>query len=160
MPQNFYEFQEVRDNKNARPRGIRSLGTISFRTFAGAGHFEEYVRENLPAHVAPARVPSASLSAESDFLDRGWAFLRRPLSIGALGGEALEVHVVPVHVVLQQLREIPAQDLELRPPVGIGVPASRYYPEELASTVRRPLQPITVVHVPHDFPRRHIRVRC
>lgn len=126
------------------------------------------------AHVYPSILRRARSSIDAPRLSRVIDFPRRSgmrrgssdealpkiASVGTLGSEALEVHVVSIHVVLQQLGEIPAQGLEFRPAVGIGVPTARYHPEELATAVRRPLQPITVVHVPHDFPRRHIRVRC
>lgn len=65
-----------------------------------------------------------------------------------------------VHIVLEKLGQIPSQRLEFRPPVRIGVPTPGYHSEQLASTVRRPLQSITVLHVPHHFPCRHVRVRC
>lgn len=85
---------------------------------------------------------------------------RIQFSVGALGREALEIDVMSVQVVLEQLCQVPPQRLKFRPAVWISMPASGYHPEQLASAVRRPLQSITVLHVPHDFPCRHVRVRC
>lgn len=101
-----------------------------------------------------------SMIAKRKIISKGFRLNRSECSIGAFGCETLEVHVMSVHIVLEKLGQIPSQRLEFRPPVWIGVPTPGYHSEQLASTVRRPLQSITVLHVPHHFPCRHVRVRC
>ena len=63
-----------------------------------------------------------------------------------------------VHVVLEELGEVAPQHLELGPAVWIGVPAARDHAEQLAATVRRPLQPVAALHAAHHLARRHVRV--
>lgn len=73
----FLRISEVQNNKNARPRRIRSLGIISFCTFAREGHFEgQSIRQRISLIIAPTRVSPRKIN----FPDRRWGLMRSPLS--------------------------------------------------------------------------------